>query len=34
MMSRDCTINTDKARRELGYQPVISRNEGLRELSG
>ena len=34
MMSRDCTITSDKARRELGYQPVISRNEGLRELSG
>jgi nucleoside-diphosphate-sugar epimerase len=34
MMSRDCTIRTDKAQRELGYQPVISRSEGLRELSG
>jgi len=34
MMSRDCTITSDKARRELGYEPVISRNEGLRELSG
>jgi len=32
MMSRDCTINTDKAQRELGYQPVISRSDGLREL--
>lgn len=34
MMSRDCTINGDKARRELGYEPVISRSEGLRALSG
>jgi hypothetical protein len=34
MMSRDCTIRGDKAQRELGYQPVISRSEGLRELSG
>ena len=34
MMSRDCTITSDKAKRELGYQPVISRSEGLRELSG
>ena len=34
MMSRDCTIRTDKAQRELGYQPVISRSEGLRELAG
>jgi nucleoside-diphosphate-sugar epimerase len=33
-MSRDCTITSDKARRELGYEPVISRAEGLRELSG
>jgi len=34
MMSRDCTIRTDKAQRELGYAPVISRSDGLRELSG
>jgi nucleoside-diphosphate-sugar epimerase len=34
MMSRDCTIRGDKAQRELGYVPVISRSEGLRELSG
>jgi nucleoside-diphosphate-sugar epimerase len=34
MASRDCTITSDKARRELGYEPVISRSEGLRELSG
>ncbi len=33
MMSRDCTITTDKARRELGYEPVISRSAGLKELS-
>ncbi|HKQ16518.1 MAG TPA: NAD-dependent epimerase/dehydratase family protein [Steroidobacteraceae bacterium] len=33
MMSRDCTITSDKAKRELGYEPVISRSEGLRELS-
>ena len=33
MMSRDCTITSDKARRELGYEPVISRPQGLRELS-
>jgi nucleoside-diphosphate-sugar epimerase len=32
MMSRDCTIRTDKAQRELGYAPVISRSEGLKEL--
>ena len=31
MMSRDCTISIDKARRELGYEPVISRSEGLKD---
>jgi nucleoside-diphosphate-sugar epimerase len=34
MMSRDCTIKADKAQRELGYQPVISRSEGLKQLAG
>jgi len=34
MMSRDCTIRTDKAARELGYAQVISRNDGLKQLSG
>jgi hypothetical protein len=34
MMSRDCTIDGDKARRELGYTPVISREAGLKGLSG
>ena len=34
MMSRDCTISGEKARRELGYEPVISRSEGLKELAG
>lgn len=33
MMSRDCTIRTDKAQRELGYQPVISRGDGLKGLA-
>ena len=33
MMSRDCTIVSDKARRELGYNAVVSRAEGLAELS-
>lgn len=30
--SQECTIRTDKARAELGYAPVISRDEGLAEL--
>ena len=34
MMSRDCTITTNKARRELGYGPVVSRSDGLKQLSG
>lgn len=34
MMSRDCTIRTDKAQHELGYAPVISREQGLKQLSG
>jgi nucleoside-diphosphate-sugar epimerase len=29
----EVTLNIDKARRELGYSPVISRQEGLAELS-
>jgi nucleoside-diphosphate-sugar epimerase len=34
MMSRDCTIRIDKARQELGYDPVISRADGLAALRG
>jgi nucleoside-diphosphate-sugar epimerase len=30
--SQECTIDISKARRELGYEPVISRAEGLAEL--
>ncbi len=32
LMSRDCTISIDKARRELGYQPNISVDEGMAQL--
>ena len=31
--SQECTIRIDKVRRELGYEPVKSRSEGLAELS-
>lgn len=34
MMSRPCSVETGKAQRELGYQPVISRAQGLAELAG
>jgi nucleoside-diphosphate-sugar epimerase len=33
VMSRDCTLNDAKARRELGYRPVMSVEEGLANLS-
>lgn len=32
LMSRDCTISIDKARRELGYKPLISVDEGMLQL--
>jgi nucleoside-diphosphate-sugar epimerase len=31
--SLDTTIDISKAREELGYEPVISREEGLRDLA-
>lgn len=30
--SQECTIDISKARRELGYEPVKARGEGLREM--
>jgi nucleoside-diphosphate-sugar epimerase len=30
--SQECTIDISKARRELGYEPVVRRDEGLAEL--
>ena len=32
--SQECTIDISKARAELGYEPVISRADGLAALSG
>jgi nucleoside-diphosphate-sugar epimerase len=32
IMSRDCTLQGGRAARELGYQPVISRADGLAQL--
>jgi nucleoside-diphosphate-sugar epimerase len=32
MMSKSCTLVIDKAKRELGYAPVITRARGLQEL--
>ncbi len=32
--SQECTIRIDKARAELGYQPVRSRSDGVEELRG
>ena len=31
--SQECTIDISRAERELGYRPIISREEGLAELS-
>ena len=33
LSSLECTIDISKARSELGYEPVISREDGLRELA-
>jgi nucleoside-diphosphate-sugar epimerase len=33
LMSRSCTLVIEKARRELGYTPVITRERGLQELA-
>jgi nucleoside-diphosphate-sugar epimerase len=32
--SQECTIRIDKAREQLGYEPVRTIEEGLAELSG
>jgi nucleoside-diphosphate-sugar epimerase len=32
IMTQECTIDDSKARRELGYSPVVSRQQGLAEL--
>lgn len=33
ILTQECTIDISKARRELGYEPVISREQGLAELA-
>jgi nucleoside-diphosphate-sugar epimerase len=32
VMSRDCVLNGDKAKRELGYTPLVSVKEGLEKM--
>jgi nucleoside-diphosphate-sugar epimerase len=32
VLTQECTIDISKARRELGYEPIVSRDEGLAEL--
>ena len=32
VMSRDCVLNGDKARRELGYTPLVSVKDGLEKM--
>jgi hypothetical protein len=32
--SQQCTLNTDKAVKELGYHPVITRDQALATIAG
>ena len=32
VLTQECTIDDSKARRELGYEPIVSREQGLEEL--
>jgi nucleoside-diphosphate-sugar epimerase len=32
VLTQECTIDDSKARRELGYAPKVSREQGLAEL--
>jgi nucleoside-diphosphate-sugar epimerase len=32
LSSQECTIDISKARSELGYEPAVTRDEGLAEL--
>ena len=32
VLTQECTIDISKAKRELGYRPIVSREEGLDEL--
>jgi nucleoside-diphosphate-sugar epimerase len=34
ILTQECTIDDSKARRELGYAPIVSREQGLAELRG
>jgi nucleoside-diphosphate-sugar epimerase len=32
LLTQECTIDIAKARRELGYDPIVSKQEGMEEL--
>ena len=34
LLTQECTIDISKARGELGYEPIVSREQGLAELRG
>jgi nucleoside-diphosphate-sugar epimerase len=31
--SKECTLDISRARRDLGYQPIVSREQGLAAMS-
>jgi nucleoside-diphosphate-sugar epimerase len=34
LLTQECTIDISKARRELGYEPIVSQEQGLADLRG
>ena len=34
ILTQECTIDISKASGELGYEPIVSREQGLAELRG
>jgi nucleoside-diphosphate-sugar epimerase len=34
ILTQECTIDISKARRELGYEPIVGREQGLAQLTG
>ena len=34
LLTQECTIDISKARAELGYEPIVSREQGLAGMGG